>query len=322
MIASAGVAIVVLVCAVVFGRAIIAPYLAAWLVFLSLPVGALPLVLGSELAGRGGAAQNGYLRWMLVLMPAAALLGVPVLLSTHALYPWAVHAPAGFAGGWFRPVWFAVRGVVYLSAWTGLCLLAVKPPARDARAGLCGFGLVVHFGIGTLAAYDWIESLQPGLNAAGFGLLLMTVQSGIALSAGLLLAGRATRDAPVLLALAAGIWAFLHVIQYLVVWSANKPAEIVWYLARGNPFGAAAVWLCAFGFAASLALLGTGAVRSLVVGVAALLLACHVVELFWLVTPSLRGVFTISIIDVAVFAGLACAAWIVVRAWRPVQVRA
>ncbi len=322
LIASAGVVVVALACAAVFGKPIIGPYLAAWLVFLSLPVGALPLVLGSELAGRGGSAQNGYLRWMLVLMPAAAFLGLPVLLATHALYPWAAHQGHGFAGAWFTPVWFAVRGVIYLAVWTWLCLSALRPPETRVRAGLCSFGLVLHVGIGTLAAADWVTSLSPGLNAAGFGLLFMTVQAGIALSAGLLLARMPPPGAPVLLVLAAGLWAFLHATQYLVIWSADKPAEIVWYLHRENALGVAAVWLGVAGFAASLALLGLGNLRRFVMAAAVLLLVAHVVEIFWFVTPSLRGSFTISLFDVAVIAGLAGLTWVSVRAWRPAQVPA
>ncbi len=322
MLASAGVVVVALACAALFGKPIMGPYLAAWLVFLSLPVGALPLVLGSELAGQGGSAQNGFLRWMLVLMPAAAVLGLPVLLATHALYPWAAHPGAGFAGVWFRPVWFGLRGVVYLAVWTWLCLSALRPPPGRARGLLCGFGLVAHVVIGTLAGADWVASLTPGLNAAGFGLLLMTIQAGIALSASLLLVRAAPPGAPVLLAIAAGVWAFLHAIQYLVIWSADKPTEIVWYLQRGNTLGVMAVWLGVAGLAASLALLGTGPVRRLVSATAALLLAAHVVEIFWLVTPSQRGFFTISLLDIIVLAGLAGLAWVSIQAWRPAQVPA
>ncbi len=322
LIASAGVVVVALACAAVFGRPIMGPYLAAWLVFLSLPVGALPLVLGSELAGQGGSAQNGFLRWMLVLMPAAALLGLPVLLATHSLYPWAGHPGHGFAGAWFKPAWFGLRGVVYLAVWTWLCLSALWPPERRVRVGFCSFGLALHLVIGTLAAADWVASLSPGLNAAGFGLLLMTVQAGIALSVSLLLVRVAPPSAPVLLALAAGLWAFLHVIQYLVIWSADKPAEIVWYLHRGNTLGTLAVWLGVSGLAASLALLGAGAPRRFVPAAAALILVAHIVEIFWLVTPSLRGFFTISFLDIAVIIGMAGLAWVSIRAWRPAQVAA
>ena len=258
----------------------------------------------------------------LVLMPAAALLGLPVLLASHSLYPWAAHPGAGFAGAWFRPVWFGLRGLVYLAIWTGLCLSALRPPEGRARGLLCSFGLVAHVVIGTLAAADWVASLSSGLNAAGFGLLLLTAQSGIALSAALLLVRQAPRRAPVLLVLAAGPWAFLHVIQYLVIWSADKPAEIVWYLHRENALGVFAVWLGVAGFAASLVLLRTGPVRRFITATAALLLVAHVVEIFWLVTPSLRGSFTISLLDIAVFAGLAGLAWVSIRAWRPAQVPA
>ena len=322
LLASAGVVAAALLCAFVFGRAAMAPYLAAWLAFLALPVGALPLVLASELAGQGGAAQNGFLRWMLVLMPSAALLGLPVLLFGHTLYPWVGHAPHGLASAWFTPLWFAMRGALYLAGWTWLCLAAFRPPEGAPRVGLCTGGLALHAAIATLAATDWVASLAPGLHAAGFGLLLMTAQIGIALSAGLLLASVKPARAALLLLLASGCWALLHTIQYLVVWSADKPGEIVWYIDRGNTLGVAAVWLGVAGLAACLALQGTGPARGMLAVASGLVLAVHVVEMFWLVTPSLRQAFTVSPADLLALAGLAGAAVVSIRAWRPAQVAA
>ena len=215
-----------------------------------------------------------------------------------------------------------MRGALYLAGWTWLCLAAFRPPEGAPRVGLCTGGLALHAAIATLAATDWVASLAPGLHAAGFGLLLMTAQIGIALSAGLLLASVKPARAALLLLLASGCWALLHTIQYLVVWSADKPGEIVWYIDRGNTLGVAAVWLGVAGLAACLALQGTGPARGMLAVASGLVLAVHVVEMFWLVTPSLRQAFTVSPADLLALAGLAGAAVVSIRAWRPAQVAA
>ena len=320
LVVSGVVVVLALGCAALFGRAAMGAYLAAWLVFLAVPAGALPLVLGSELAGLGGAAQNGFLRWLLVLMPAAGLLGLPVLLSTHALYPWAGQPQHGLAAAWFTPVWFAVRGVAYLACWTWLCLAALRPPAGLARVGLCAGGLALHAVLVTLAATDWVASLSPGLDAAGFGLLFGSLQAGVALCVGLLLARVRPADAAALLLVATVVWAMLHAVQYLVVWSADEPGEVVWYLQRGGALGVAAVWLGVAGLVACLVSQGVGGVRGVLAGTCGLVLAGHVVEMFWLVTPSLRQRFSVSPADLVALVALALAAWACVRVWRPAQV--
>ena len=299
-------------------------YVAAWLAFLALPVGALPLVFGMELAGYGGAAQSGYLRWLLVLMPAAALIGLPVLIGLHSVYPWETHRPPGFAGWWLSQPWFALRGVGYFAIWTALALVALRPQRNAARVGFCVSGLVLHAVIGTLAAIDWVMSLSPGLNSAAFGLLLIAAQCALALCVAVMACRVRPTGTVALLLTASGVWATLHLVHYLVIWSADKPSEITYYLRRDDLLARSAVWFAVAAVVGSFVLLGfarLGSLRAVVAGCALSLLVAHLVEMAWLVIPSVQGSFSPSPSETGawlVFVALAAAiAW----SWQPSLVR-
>ncbi len=318
-LAWAGALVLVLIyaAAALLGRPIMASYLAAWLFCLSVPVGALPVVCGLELAGLGGSLHTGYLRWLLLLMPVAALAGLPVLFFLPSLYPWVSHPLHGFAGAWWSPVPFAVRSVAYLAVWTVLALLSAQPPQANtrppqantrppqaaARAGLCCAGLVLHVAVGTLAATDWIMSLTPGLNAAGFGLLVLAGQSALALGAGVLLVPARPAGAAPWLVTAMVAWGAMQFTQYLIIWSANQPGEIAWYIQRGGALGDAASWAGAAVLLLCVALLGPAWLagrRFVLAGCGAAVVLVQMAATLWLVTPSIRGRFTLALPDLAV----------------------
>ncbi len=301
-LATAGVLLVLYGAAALIGAALMPSYLAAWLFCLAVPVGALPVVMGLELAGLGGSLHTGWLRWMLILLPVAALAGLPVLFFLPALYGWASHPPLGFAGVWFTQTGFILRMVVYLAVWSTLAILMLRPPQNGARAALCVGGLVLHAVIGTLAAQDWIMSLSPGLNAAGFGLLVMAGQSALALSIAVLLVPRRPHSAAAWLLAAMSVWAVLHFTQYLIVWSADRPDEIAWYMHRGGVFGIVTVWVgvTALAIPVGLLLLPGLAARPGVLGASAgMVVAAQMLAALWMVTPSVRGGFVLALPDVA-----------------------
>jgi hypothetical protein len=115
-------------------------------------------------------------------------------------------------------------------------------------------------------------------------------------------------EAMPLLVAALACWMFLHFIQFLVVWSANRPAEIVWYQHRIGGSGAAMLW---FGFTASVLAFAMllphrlSRTSSVLAGVSAMLLLVHLLETLWLVTPGFRGHFFLSGPDLAAMPGLA-----------------
>ena len=280
-----------------------AGYLAAWLTLLALPLGALPLVAGLDaLAPERFAILRPALVGGLRLMPVAALLALPLIAVVPALYPFATGTPAAtpLAAIWTTPPFLAARLVAALALWLWL--------GRRAAAGRGPAALVLglHAVLATLVSFDLITALDPRLGSSLIGLLMLVAWSGAALAAALLVTRRP--EAGLLpLALLTATWAFLHFVQFLVVWSANLPAEVSWYLARGGLLGRGLS--LAGGTAALLAAAltlrpGPWTTRA----VAALTLAVHAGEMAWLVTPAARGAFVVTGPDVLAGLGVAAVA--------------
>ena len=347
--ASLGVGVAALLCIAVLAAASSGPvmpsYLAAWLFWLALPAGALPLVMAFDLAasvpaapalpgapGERSAASRlpllllPALRLLLVALPLVALFAIPVLLAQSGLFGTDA-SRHGLAIGWYSPGARALRAVAILLVWSALALLFLRPGRPRALAAL---GLVVHLFAGTLLAMDLAMSVAPNLGSTIYGLLLIASQCGIAFSAALLLAvlprpaasaavSVARREAPALLSMPMpgsviatlvwllAAWMFLQFNQYLVIWSANLPREIVWYQQRDAGLGRAAEW---FGLLAFLVPLLAATVPRLsrdarvLAGLAGLVLLMHLVETLWLITPSFRGAFTLSLADLLGLAGI------------------
>jgi hypothetical protein len=293
-------------------------YVAAWLVLVSLPLGALPVLMGLEAAGLGTIDITGALRLLLASLPLLALLIVPVLLDLSAIYPWptANGSPAtpGLAHRWFVPGFFAIRAIAYLVVWTGLSLFFVRPSPTSHR-GLACLGLVVHLFVGTLAAYDWFMSLDAAFVSSAWGILVISTQCAFAITvAGLIALAAGTRavlDRGIVLALlvVVGVATFVQFAAYLVVWSANLPKEIVWYQTRaqdalGPAFAVGAPVLLIL---AALTLLPEPLARSRIALMTAFATLCvvEVADLILLASP--RDGFTVPIVrlDLVLGVGLA-----------------
>ena len=294
-------------------------YLAAWLFWLALPVGTLPLLMLLELTGiERTASVSPALRRLLMAAPAVFVLIAPLLFRLGDVYPWT--GPDGPGGGlgrlWWQPSFFIARSIVYLLIWLVLAMVFIRPPEPEAgrgRRALAIAGLMLHVVVVTLAAIDWVMSVQSGWYSAEFGLLLLVAQCAIALAGAVLIGDRAhRRPTPSLpglfLLVLAAAWMFLHFMQFLVVWAGDLPQEIAWYLPRDAGIGAATAWLGAFGgFVLPFLVLLAPEMRrrrAVVMGVAGLILLVHLVEMLWLVTPSFRGRFVVTATDLLVLVGI------------------
>lgn len=282
-----------------------AVYRAAWLALLALPLGALPLVLAFDRVP-AQAPLRPALHRLLALMPAAALLALPVLVTVPLLGPLAPAAgpETPLARVWLMPGLVIARLVAALVLWLWLCARAGRLGGRGAA-----LALVLHAVLATLVAIDLVTALDPRLASTLLGVLIQVAWSGSALAAALLIARAERPDGLTALAVLLALWAFLHFVQFLVVWSANLPAEVAWYLARG---GLAGRGLAVCGglvvvLGAALTLRpGPAATRVL----AGLVLGLHAAEMLWFVTPALRGGFTLGLTEILGglgFVGLALA---------------
>ena len=218
----------------------------------------------------------------------------------HLLYPWAgaepVEPATAFRKLWLSPGFFVARSLAYLLLWSALAWIELRARHRSGRrAAACLLAFVFSSG---LASIDWLMSLRPEWYSSVFGWLTGTGQmlSGLALAV-LLVDREAARerlpDFGNLLMMYVLTWAYLAYVQFLIIWSADLPREISWYLLRATPGWKAVAWtLAVVHFAGPLLILLSRHVKqapTLMGALAALLLAGHLLDCWWLVLPSVRG---------------------------------
>jgi len=286
-------------------------YLFAWLFVLGVSLGSLAnLMVHSLTSGRWAEPVRPAWIGAARMIPWTALLFIPVLLGVHAIYPWTA-AP----GRWLNVPFWAVRSVAYLVIWSLLAwgfLRADRRTIDPASGGAPGArawsaaGLMVY-GLTTLfASFDWIASLTPSWYSSGFGLVVGTGQMLSGAAFGIAMASRDSGLSPVvekelrlrfhdlgnLLLMYVLTWAYLAFTQFLIIWAENIPKEIHWYVRRLETGWVALAWIVvALHFALPfLILLSRAAKRSpwFMGLLAAALLVVHMVQVYWLVIPSVR----------------------------------
>ncbi len=296
----------------VSGRQAMPSYLAAWLFWMALPLGALPLVMLLEFFDDHGWTLLPVLRRLLVVLPIGALFAIPVMVGVSPLYH-RVGLTDGLPGWWMAPRFLVARMIVLLLVWSVLAIVFRRPSPRGPRKGLAVAGLLLHLVMGSLAALDWMMSLDPGIGSSAFGLLVILAQVGVALCAAVLILALGNRGAALplevapMMAGALGAWMFLHFVQYLVVWSANLPGEVTWYQSRALGLGGVVAGSVAAAAVLAVAMLLSHRlvrVPAVIAGIAAMLLLAHLLEILWLVTPPFRGRFALSLADPLALLGL------------------
>jgi hypothetical protein len=104
------------------------------------------------------------------------------------------------------------------------------------------------------------------------------------------------------------LWAYLHAMQYLIIWAGNIPAEVTWYAARSEGGWGVALWVLFGGqlivpFFALLSARARASTRALI-AIAALTLALRYLESAILILPplDLRPVPTALFLPAAIVA--------------------
>jgi hypothetical protein len=242
-----------------------------------------------------------------------ALLGVPVL------FPWmhaeAAHNPILVAKApWLNLPFFVIRLVLCAVAWLlfyrfyvkgSLKQDASKDPSFTLRARrLAPLFMVVFFFSVTIVAFDWISSLEPEWYSDMFGVYLF---------AGTFLAGMASMAQGVFALIRRGrlpdvkakhyynlgtlslaftvFYAYIGFAQYMLIWYANLPEEVVWFKHRiEGSWQSVALLLPLLHFLVPFFLLvGSAGKRSMKVMYVATMsiLVGHFIDLYWLVFPIL-----------------------------------
>lgn len=280
-------------------------WLGASLTFGLLSIGAIAALLTWHLTG-GGWGEIGAPTWraLAAALPVFAIaLALAFIFGYKALFPWI--APVDTLSDTVRHKllylnlpFFIARSVGYFVIWLVLAFVAGAWRPRVPGAGACAGGLVALLYTLSFFGFDWLLSLEPKFYTDVFGLWLAVTVPAAATAIVLLQSpavddpvsvGRRADLANLWFALLLG-WAFMAFAQYVLIWEANIPDEIEWYLARGEGVWSVVAWLVTLLFFAlpCCALLFPSFKRSglWLRRLAALVLVGYVLQVQWWVLPA------------------------------------
>ncbi|HSR52959.1 MAG TPA: hypothetical protein VLV83_19225 [Acidobacteriota bacterium] len=300
-------------------------YLMAFVFWLGLPLSCLAfLMLHNLVGGRWSFFIRRQLEAGSRTLPAFVIFFIPVGLAVSAthIYEWAHYVVGGgdaildHKSGYLNQTFFYLRTAGSFIIWIGLAVLLNKWSAQQDRKGadgslvarmnfVSGPGIVIYFLTVTLLAVDLLMSLDPHWFSTIYALIYIIGQALLTLSFLVLITRRLAECEP-LRAVASPqrfhelgnfmlafvmLWAYLSVSQLLIIWSANLPEVNPWYVTRfQDPWATMGFIILIFHFAVPFLLLlwrSTKRRPNLLRNVALGLIFMRLVELFWVIKPSM-----------------------------------
>jgi hypothetical protein len=325
-------------------------YLFAFLYWVGFPVGGLGiLLLNNVVGGKWGVTIRRYLEASARTMPLMAIFFLGILLGLKYIYAWAT--PANVAANEFlkhKEPYLNIPAFIGRAAFClGLYLFFVwrlnkwtdeqdrtgDPAIREKMRKFSAPALLVFVLAITVSYIDWLLSADTQFYSTVFGglVLIANVQQTFALAIlALILTSGEDRfqsrvNAPILhdlgkLLFAFTIfWTYLSASQLIIIWPANLPQELTWYLDRTHGFWKAlatfvGLTMFAIPFLALLSQARKKDPRRLR-RVAVWVLVVNAIYMFWLVEPTFRSTsastplhtspgFNIYWTDIAAFFGI------------------
>ncbi|GIV79311.1 MAG: membrane protein [Litorilinea sp.] len=298
-------------------------YLFAYLFWLGITLGSLVWALIYYMTGgRWGFVIRNIVETTARLAVLMAVLFLPLYAGLGRLYAWA--RPETVAAdpllqhkqAYLNVPFFTGRSLFYFAIWIAVSLWinhqARRQEEEPDRAEAIGerlrrssgpalalFGLTVTF-----AAIDWGMSLEPHWYSTIYGMVVAASQALTGLAFTLVVLQRLAHREPLARVLTPDhwddlgkffmamtlLWAYLTFAEYLIIWSANLPEEVVHFLDRleGGWQWVSALLLLGH-FAVPFALLLSGRIRrspEKLSRIAIWLLGMDLVYLYWLVIPA------------------------------------
>lgn len=325
-------------------------YLIGFLFVATIALGGLFFVLVQHLARAGwSVAARRQMEWLASLLPAVAVLSIPIFLWAHDLYhhwmgPQAATDPIlQKKAGYLNPNFFYGRSAFYVLVWVALGLYFTRTSRAQDESGdakltekmqAASAPAMILFALTTtFAAFDWVMSLDPHWYSTIFGVYVFAGCATSSLSVLALITVQLQQrgyfrkistvehrhDIGKLLFGFIVFFAYIGFSQFLLIWYADIPEETIWYHHRWDDAGWAKVSLAIFfgHFVIPFLLLLSRHAKRHAVGLsvgAVIMLVMHYVDLYWLVMPTFDHHFHFSVVDICGLLGpLGIAAFLVAR---------
>lgn len=296
-------------------------YLLAFTLWGGVAIGCLGLLMLHHMVGGGwGVALRRLLEAGTRTFPVVFLLFIPIALGVHSLYEWS-HADVvakdhllQHKSIYLNTTGFYVRAVVYFAIWiflsTKLNALSKRQeqegywPVRPSLQKVSAPGLIVHALVVTFAGVDWVMSLEPHWFSTIYGAIFIVNQALSCFAIMIFVICFLSTKEPMkgvvktqtyhdlgsLMFAFNMLWAYVSFSQLIIIWSANLPEEIAYYVKRlrgGWEYVGLAVFL--FHFVVVFFLLLNRPIKrnpNLLAKVALWVLAMRVLDLIWVIMPA------------------------------------
>jgi hypothetical protein len=298
-------------------------WLVAYMYFLSIALGALFFELTLFVCTAGWSVTiRRVIENIMATLPVFAVLFIPIWLGRHDLFIWTHaeevaknHVLQG-KSPYLNEHFFLIRAAIYFVAWGGLGAYFSSQSQKQDETGdekisrrlkaISAPGLIVFSLTMTLAAVDWLMSLEPEWYSTMWGVYYFS-GSVIAIFAFLIVSiafiqarGRLqgvvtvehVHDVGKLLFAFVVFWTYIAFSQYFLIWYGNIPEETAYFMLRQQGSWPKIGKILIFGhFLIPFFFLMPRAAkrsRSAVVAAALWLLVMHYFDLYWCVMPVYR----------------------------------
>lgn len=324
-------------------------YLVQFIFWSGLGLGCLALMMVHHLSGGAwGLMIRRILEAGAKTLPLMALSFVPLVIGAGHVYEWAnpeavardpiLQHKAVFLN---TPFWVA-RTLGYFVVWSLMAFLLTRWSREQdsTRQGvvdrrfqrLSGPGLVVYGLTVSAASIDWMMSVDPHWFSTIYGFAMMAGQGLAALTFTVLVLSMLAKDQPM-----AGVvdgnrlhdlgkltfafvmlYAYLTFSQFLIIWSANLPEEIPWYIRRlSGGWQFLMIGLMLFHFALPFALLLSANIKKdmgRLKVIAGLLFVMRIFDTVFQVSPQFHETLFVHWIDVTLTLGVG-GIWLATFLW-------